>query len=443
MMRSQESATDKKRIFLDSIQNGLRGFFWLFAFLVGLTFLSLIFRAESFSSDSSRSIFAGLTGLTILTLLLSGLTHLFRELKNHWAEFPFWADEFHSWRDHLLISFPVIATAFFLLFHFRFSLAILPFFILLAGESFWIFRLPAWAEKIGRGARLFCDGLQFEERGESSPSVPQASNDKVVSGTFLQGVMESTTVSEGIDSKKSLGGLFTEEDVPEGLVEEDLPSEGRFPEESVSEETGEDNREETRRETVPFQGGERESAPSPEESDSPQPAPFLPTLFDGTSETIRFDRFPTENETRSPSDLDSPHPDPLEDEEFSDEGEEFEEEPSTSVLATTERTIGEEGKERIEGWFRVRFQPEEETTIIHLSFCPPFETVPDLQLIQIAGGEVQFKATQIETFGARIEVKRNLSETREQETEDHEEKITVTAPFSDESVRICYFAMEK
>ena len=85
---------------------------------------------------------------------------------------------------------------------------------------------------------------------------------------------------------------------------------------------------------------------------------------------------------------------------------EEEEQPDPDCLYCENRYRTEDGQERIEGWVRPRFAPGQDLCVIHLTFTPPFETTPELELFQLAGSDVKITATRVEPFGARIEVRR-------------------------------------
>lgn len=115
----------------------------------------------------------------------------------------------------------------------------------------------------------------------------------------------------------------------------------------------------------------------------------------------------------------------------------IEEEPSADQTGVLNRFDSDSGRERIEGWIRVRFDSTEEVSVAHLSFCPPFATRPELEIAQVSGPEVRITVTDVEPFGARVEVKRRRSEVREA---DDENEGVVAGSFIDDSVRLAFFA---
>lgn len=125
------------------------------------------------------------------------------------------------------------------------------------------------------------------------------------------------------------------------------------------------------------------------------------------------------------------------DDDFSDsdelEPESAELEPDASRLYFENRYRIDGGREQIEGWFRPHFEPRQEVCVVHLTFQPPFADPPQLELFQLFGGEVALNVGRIESFGARIEVKRRLSSGVMNDD-------VVADGFPDETVRIGFFA---
>lgn len=110
-----------------------------------------------------------------------------------------------------------------------------------------------------------------------------------------------------------------------------------------------------------------------------------------------------------------------------------EEEPDESRLYFENRFRIDDGREQVEGWFRPHFEPRQEVCVVHLTFQPPFAAPPCLELFQLFGGQVTLNVGRIESFGARIEVKRRLPSGVMNDD-------VVADEFPDESVRIGFFA---
>jgi hypothetical protein len=66
-----------------------------------------------------------------------------------------------------------------------------------------------------------------------------------------------------------------------------------------------------------------------------------------------------------------------------------------------------EGSEMIEGEACVDFLPGQREAVLHLSFCPPFATVPEVHGEDALGGNLEVRAEAVHTFGARLSVRRS------------------------------------
>jgi hypothetical protein len=69
------------------------------------------------------------------------------------------------------------------------------------------------------------------------------------------------------------------------------------------------------------------------------------------------------------------------------------------------RASDEQGVDVLFGVLRGTFAPDQRAIRLHVSFCPPFETMPDISIEQTDGPEVRITVGQIQTFGARIEAR--------------------------------------
>ena len=63
------------------------------------------------------------------------------------------------------------------------------------------------------------------------------------------------------------------------------------------------------------------------------------------------------------------------------------------------------GEESLHGVLRGTFSPGERTQNLHLAFCPPLVSRPEFSFEQVDGPPTTIKAAQVETFGARLEVR--------------------------------------
>lgn len=69
------------------------------------------------------------------------------------------------------------------------------------------------------------------------------------------------------------------------------------------------------------------------------------------------------------------------------------------------RARGEHGGELLYGLLRADFQAGERTQTLHVAFCPPLDKLPELTVEQIEGPHLSIKPTQVETFGARLDLR--------------------------------------
>ncbi|MBM3998220.1 MAG: hypothetical protein FJ297_01545 [Planctomycetes bacterium] len=75
----------------------------------------------------------------------------------------------------------------------------------------------------------------------------------------------------------------------------------------------------------------------------------------------------------------------------------------------------EDGWETFCGEFRCRFAERERTQVIHVAFCPPFAATPELHIEPIHGPTVEIQTTQLEPFGARLDLRTGSDTTRERD----------------------------
>ncbi len=65
----------------------------------------------------------------------------------------------------------------------------------------------------------------------------------------------------------------------------------------------------------------------------------------------------------------------------------------------------EDAADRMEGWVRVSCAIGQRSEVVHLSFCPPFEKTPELEVECHEGPDTRIKITQLLPYAARIELK--------------------------------------
>lgn len=76
-----------------------------------------------------------------------------------------------------------------------------------------------------------------------------------------------------------------------------------------------------------------------------------------------------------------------------------------SVTQSLVRTTSADGSETITGQLRAVLRPGERTTFLHVAFCPPLPSVPQIKFHQIAGAAAEIKLTQSQTYGARFDLR--------------------------------------
>ncbi|MDO4587502.1 MAG: hypothetical protein Q4C95_09420 [Planctomycetia bacterium] len=108
------------------------------------------------------------------------------------------------------------------------------------------------------------------------------------------------------------------------------------------------------------------------------------------------------------------------------------------------RSILPNVSDQIEGSIFVPFIENEETTTVHLSFCPPFEHIPHFEA-EIENENSEIKLIQIFPYGVRLEIKRILPVFHSEKESAVHFNIDSTnkkemANSSDNGVQLCYFA---
>ena len=54
-----------------------------------------------------------------------------------------------------------------------------------------------------------------------------------------------------------------------------------------------------------------------------------------------------------------------------------------------------DGVEELSGWLRIAFVAGQRTGSLHVAFCPPFVTTPELAVEQLDGPEARLKTAQL------------------------------------------------
>ena len=75
------------------------------------------------------------------------------------------------------------------------------------------------------------------------------------------------------------------------------------------------------------------------------------------------------------------------------------------VVQQITRSADERGRETVCGLLRANLSPGERTHVLHVAFCPPLSDVPGMTLHQLDGPPSRLKTTEVQVYGARIEVR--------------------------------------
>ena len=69
------------------------------------------------------------------------------------------------------------------------------------------------------------------------------------------------------------------------------------------------------------------------------------------------------------------------------------------------RAVGDDGCEILYGLLRGHFAPGQRSLRLHVSFCPPFETVPQVSVDKVEGPELTVRVGQVLPYGARLDLR--------------------------------------
>ena len=71
------------------------------------------------------------------------------------------------------------------------------------------------------------------------------------------------------------------------------------------------------------------------------------------------------------------------------------------------RTAYADGRTVVEGRLQAVFEPRQRLSVQHVAFCPPLPERPDMEAYIVDGEEGDVRVTEIECYGARIELRRS------------------------------------
>ena len=77
------------------------------------------------------------------------------------------------------------------------------------------------------------------------------------------------------------------------------------------------------------------------------------------------------------------------------------------------------GTEEITGLLRGQFSPNQRSENLHVAFCPPLDTIPKIDCFQVSGAPARIKIGDVQTFGARFELKLKSSHNEDSEVVIH------------------------
>jgi hypothetical protein len=77
----------------------------------------------------------------------------------------------------------------------------------------------------------------------------------------------------------------------------------------------------------------------------------------------------------------------------------------STVLQQLELRQSPDGKQELSGWVRMPVVAGQRTGNIHIAFCPPFGSIPQVEIEQVEGPPARIKPARVLAYGARFEVK--------------------------------------
>jgi hypothetical protein len=80
-------------------------------------------------------------------------------------------------------------------------------------------------------------------------------------------------------------------------------------------------------------------------------------------------------------------------------------EPAADVLQQLTLRTTAAGAQEVSGWLRMPLVPGQRTANLHVAFCPPLASVPEVQAEAVSGPGCRIKLAQAMCYGVRLEVK--------------------------------------
>ena len=83
-----------------------------------------------------------------------------------------------------------------------------------------------------------------------------------------------------------------------------------------------------------------------------------------------------------------------------------------------------DGTQTIAGVLRGQFKPGERSQSLHVAFCPPLATRPEISVTQLAGARSRIKAADVQSYGVRFDVRLGSFSDRPEEVLLHFEAVS-------------------
>ena len=88
--------------------------------------------------------------------------------------------------------------------------------------------------------------------------------------------------------------------------------------------------------------------------------------------------------------------------------------PSARVLQQLTRVSEEDGSDLLFGTLRGEFSARQRSSSLHVAFCPPMDTVPELKVQQTEGVPVDIRPAQVFPYGVRLDLRISAIDDRSQ-----------------------------
>jgi len=79
--------------------------------------------------------------------------------------------------------------------------------------------------------------------------------------------------------------------------------------------------------------------------------------------------------------------------------------PAKDITQQLTRSMADDGSDVLSGWLRLDFSAGQRMGNLHVAFCPPFSSTPELSVSQLDGPEARIKIAQLLPYGVRLDLK--------------------------------------